>query len=59
MQELTVKDDGTMEWGMSAGPGKVRFTVDISEQEWREKGEFSQDGETWREFFGMTLNRVE
>jgi hypothetical protein len=43
---------------MAAGPGKVRFTIDISADEWVERGEFSRDEETWVAFLEMTLKRV-
>ena len=36
--------------------GTIRFTDDISNPgEWREKGEYSPDGQRWFQFFEMTL----
>ena len=40
--------------------GTVRFTSDYSkENTWVEVGEFSRDGETWMQFLGMELTRID
>jgi len=48
-------------WGLDVpNGGKVRFTADFStENKWIETGEFSRDGETWMQFLGMDLDKVE
>jgi len=48
-------------WGLDVpNGGKVRFTADFStENKWIEVGEFSRDGETWMQFLGMELDKVE
>ncbi len=33
--------------------------IRIEGDRWEEVGKYSPDGETWHEFFGMTLRRVE
>lgn len=39
--------------------GDVRYTIRLNEQgQWFEIGERSSDGETWEQFFEMTLDRV-
>lgn len=47
-------------WGGPNGQGgEMRYTIDIQGDRWHEVGEFSTDGgETWRQFFEMTLQRV-
>ncbi len=45
-------------WFMDTPRGKVRYTIRIRDGEWKEIGEFSADGESWQEFFGMDLKRV-
>lgn len=39
------------------GPG-APDTIRQTEHVWREDGEVSMDGSTWRPFFGMTLRRT-
>jgi hypothetical protein len=52
--------DGGWGWEMTTPSGSVRFTITHTDKdEWSEKGEASPDGKTWRQFFGMTLHRVE
>jgi hypothetical protein len=51
--------DGTFVWSMQAGPSHMRYTIHVgSDGQWREIGEMSMDGTTWRKFFEMTLDRV-
>ena len=38
--------------------GKIRFTIRVANDEWKEVGEYSSDGAKWHEFFGMSLKRV-
>jgi hypothetical protein len=37
---------------------KIRYTIRVVDNEWRETGQYSADGAQWREIFGMTLKRV-
>lgn len=58
--ELTV-EGGEVVWGFEIpGGGRTRFTFRIDDDgRWVEKGEHSADGgATWRQFLGMTLERV-
>jgi hypothetical protein len=38
--------------------GKLRFTIQIANDQWQETGQFSSDGKQWHDFFSMTLKRV-
>lgn len=56
--EPTISDRG-FQWSMETPRGKMKYTAKLNEKEqWEEIGEFSTDGQTWRPFFGMLLNRV-
>lgn len=47
------------EWGFKDQRGTTRFTISLTEKgEWKEVGDFSPDGNTWHQFFEMTLQRV-
>lgn len=52
-------EDGAFVWGHEARGGRIRYVIRIQEDRWEEVGEFSSDGETWRQFFEMKLDRVE
>jgi len=49
-----------LEWGFQdPGGPHIRFTIQLKETgQWFETGELSRDGNTWRKFFEMTLERV-
>lgn len=50
--------DGAFVWGFRQGDMDMRFTIKLNEQgEWSEKGETSQDGKSWSQFFQMTMHR--
>jgi hypothetical protein len=52
-------ENGAFIWEMNVPNGaKIRYTIRVVENEWREVGHYSTDGVQWREFFGMTLKRV-
>ena len=58
--EGTLAEEGVFEWGMQTPQGTIRYTITLNDAgQWYEIGEMSQDGETWRQFFEMTLDRVE
>lgn len=52
--------DGGFQWGFQPAPTMhMRYTVKLNEKgEWFEVGELSQDGNTWRKFHEMTLQKV-
>ena len=48
-----------MQWAMETPGGQIRYTITLNDAgQWFEIGEMSQDGETWRQIFEMTLDRV-
>jgi hypothetical protein len=52
-------ENGAFIWEMDAPRGaKIRYTIRVVDNEWRESGQYSADGAQWREIFGMTLKRV-
>lgn len=58
--DLTVAGKG-FKWGFKDPKRnvEVRYVMTLTDKgEWRETGEFSLDGATWRPFFEMTLTRV-
>ncbi len=46
-------------WFMDTPRGQIRYTIRLQDGGWHETGEFSADGETWQEFFGMDLQRID
>ncbi len=61
VSELVVLEDGRLQWGFDPAPGQtVRFTIEFTEDSWKESGEFSPDGgKNWFGFFEMELTRKE
>lgn len=51
-------EDGAFVWGTATPRGHIRYTIRIDGDRWEEVGERSPDGETWQEFFGMSLTRT-
>lgn len=51
-------EDGAFVWGHRDGDRRVRYVLRIEDDTWHEVGEFSQDGESWHQFFEMTVKRV-
>ncbi len=49
--------DKQIVWGFQAGPRQFRYEITIEGDQWNETGAFSNDGESWTEFFGMKLAR--
>lgn len=48
----------TLTWRYEPQPGvHIRYRITVAEATWREVGEFSRDGQSWRQFFEMTLRR--
>jgi hypothetical protein len=51
--------DRGFQWAFRAPGASIRYIVKLTEKgEWYEIGEMSLDGNTWRQFHGMTLQRV-
>lgn len=49
----------TMVWEIAgAGGTRTRYTHRVTGNRWEGKGEFSRDGTSWSEIFGMTLVRT-
>jgi hypothetical protein len=55
--EMRLEGDAIL-WFIDTPRGKIRYTIRIHDGKWDETGEFSADGETWNEFFGMNLKAV-
>lgn len=52
-------DDGRLQWTMDFSPVIIRYTITLSENEWREVGEMSRDaGVTWAQTIDMRLRRL-
>lgn len=47
------------EWGFDVPTGKTRYYIHLDEiaKTWKETGEYSADGVTWRKFIDLSLNR--
>lgn len=55
-----VKDNEVFKWWFDDNRGgTIRYSVDFANDQWKEIGEYSADGENWRQFFEMTLKKVE
>ncbi len=52
-------DGSTFVWGGPVGPGEVRYRITVEDDRWQEVGLFSNDGESWDEFFEMSLERTD
>jgi hypothetical protein len=53
-------DDGSFRWSISpGGPVRIRYTITITGDQWREIGEMSYDnGTTWAQTIDMNLRRL-
>lgn len=48
----------TLRWGYQPqARAHIRYVITVTDGTWREVGEFSSDGQSWRQFFEMTLRR--
>jgi hypothetical protein len=53
-----VVTENSFEWSMETPRGKMRYSIKLNGNgQWEELGEFSSDGQNWRPFFGMLLDR--
>lgn len=55
--ELKINKDGAYVWGFDVPGGKVEFTIEVNEENWVEKGAYS-DGTNWYPFLEMNLKKV-
>lgn len=55
-----VLGDGQFRWSINpGGPVRIRYTITVTGDTWREIGEMSYDGgETWRQTIDMNLRRI-
>ncbi|MCE7864427.1 MAG: DUF1579 domain-containing protein [Bacteroidetes bacterium CHB5] len=53
-----VSAPGKYMWGFSTPQGKLRYTITITENTWKETGEFSVDGNTWMNVIEMNLTKI-
>ncbi|TQF12200.1 hypothetical protein FJV41_30205 [Myxococcus llanfairpwllgwyngyllgogerychwyrndrobwllllantysiliogogogochensis] len=57
--EMKLLGDGVFQWGFDMPQGRVRFTLDVRDGVWVEKGELSLDGgKTFGQFLEMTVRRA-
>jgi hypothetical protein len=48
----------TLRWSYQPQAGVyIRYLITVADATWHEVGEFSRDGQSWRQFFEMTLRR--
>ncbi len=51
--------DGNFRWGFDMRGGKVRYTIQHTDDDgWLETGEFSANGTDWQQFLEMRLTRL-
>ena len=56
--EARFLDDGRMQWMMSFGPVRIRYTITRTATHWNEIGEMSRDGgATWTQTIEMNLDK--
>ncbi len=51
-------EDGAFVWRIPNERGTIRYTIRIENGRWHEVGHFSADGQTWSQFFEMSLEKV-
>lgn len=57
--DATLDSAGQFIWWFEDGRGgTIRYTTVVTKDTWTETGEYSHDGETWRQFLGMQLKRM-
>lgn len=55
--KLKVIGDGEFEWGFKIPNGQIKYSIQIANDRWHEKGEFSPDGSNWYPFIDFNLSR--
>ncbi|AGC45342.1 hypothetical protein MYSTI_04041 [Myxococcus stipitatus DSM 14675] len=57
--EMKLLGDGVFQWGFDMPHGRIRFTLNVRDNVWVEKGELSRDGgKTFSLFLDMTVRRA-
>lgn len=54
--EATMENDSTLVWEIPKPNAPIRYTILVSNNTWKEKGEMKR-GENWTQFFEMNLSR--
>ena len=55
-----IEDNAHFRWWFNDNRGgTIRYTITLRNSEWKEIGEYSSDGENWRQFFEMVLKKVQ
>jgi hypothetical protein len=54
---FTVTGENQYQWGFDTPQGKIKYSIALAENKWKETGEFSRDGYQWMKFFEMNLIR--
>lgn len=49
--------DNNFQWGFDTPQGKIRYTITLTSNTWKETGEFSADNTQWYPFFEMNLTK--
>lgn len=55
--EVTLTDEGFIWSFVTPNGGTIRYTASVSEDVWKESGEYSPDSSTWYPFMSMQLTR--
>jgi hypothetical protein len=57
--EMKLLGDGVFQWGFDLPQGRIRYTLNVRDGVWVEKGDMSRDGgRTFSPFFEMTVRRA-
>lgn len=56
--DFRVEQDGSVIWGFTHPmAGQIRYTIRLQDGKWVETGDMSRDGQTWRPFLEMRLEK--
>lgn len=50
-------EDGRLTWQVDVPHGILRYSIELKDDEWIEKGTYSADGDTWWPFMEIKLKR--
>ena len=51
--------NGKYEWGFETPRGQIKYSIEINDDKWYEKGEFSPDGSNWFPFIEFNLTKLD
>jgi len=54
---FTITAENQYQWGFDTPQGKIKYSITLAGNTWKEIGEFSRDGNQWMKFFDMSLNK--